>query len=536
MAERPLQAPPTTARSARSAPGDARPVRFRNPVLSGFHPDPSICRVGSDYYLVTTTMEYFPGIPIFTSRDLVNWRQIGHCLTRDSQLDLRRSRQGIYAPTLRHHAGVYYVTSTNVGAKGNFYVTATDPAGPWSDPFWYDQPGIDPSLFFEQDGTAYFTSTNDDVIIQSTFDPSNGKRTSDIRTIWTGTGGRYPEAPHLYRTHGRYYLMIAEGGTEYGHMETLARSESPWGPFEPCPHNPIFSHRDHSKDPIQATGHADLVECPDGSSWLVCLGIRLNHRFWQYHHLGRETFLCPVTWDEAGWPRVNDNGTIPLESDGPSFFERQSSAVAERDHFDREELSATWNHRRNPRRENCSLAARPGWLRLTGGTDSLDSELGSPTFVGRRQQHFDCRFAALVDFEPANEKDEAGIAAFMSPSHHYELRIVRRDGGRKIELHRRIGDLATVTKVATLASGPVELEIRADPSVYRFGVRTGGEFQEMGTGATRYLSKEVAGGFGGVYLALYATGNGARSANPADFDWCSYEPSAALPAGSRAPT
>jgi alpha-N-arabinofuranosidase len=511
-------------------------VRFRNPILSGFHPDPSICRVGSDYYLVTTTMEYFPGIPIFTSRDLVNWRQVGHCLTRDSQLDLHRAKMGIFAPTLRHHAGVFYVVSTNVGARGNFYVTATDPAGPWSEPVWYDQPGIDPSLLFDSDGTAYFTSTDEAEIVQSTFDPATGKRTSDIRGIWKGTGGRYPEAPHLFRARGHYYLMIAEGGTEYGHMETIARSASPWGPFEACPHNPILSHRNHSQDPIQATGHADLVEGPDGSFWLVCLGIRMHLRYLQFHHLGRETFLAPVTWDEAGWPRVNGNGTIPLEGEGPRAFEAQPPPAVVRDDFDHPELAVYWNHRRNPMRENYSLTDRPGWLRLVGASHALDSEMGSPTFVGRRQQHFDCRFAARVDFEPQSAQEEAGLTAFMGPHHHYEIRIARAEGARKVELRRRIGDLFAVTHAATIADGPVDLEIRADANHYHFGFGQNGAMRELGSGSTRYLSKEVAGGFGGVYLGLYASGNGARSATAADFDWCVYEPSAAPWAGSLEPT
>jgi alpha-N-arabinofuranosidase len=391
-------------------------------------------------------------------------------------------------------------------------------------------------LFFDADGTAYFTSTNDDQILQSTFDPATGKRTSEIRGIWSGTGGRYPEAPHLYRARGHYYLMIAEGGTEYGHMETIARAASPWGPFEPCPHNPIFSHRNRSQDPIQATGHADLVECSDGSWWLVCLGIRMHLRYLQFHHLGRETFLAPVTWDEAGWPRVNGDGTIPLEGEGPSAFGGQTTPAVERDEFDRADLSAIWNHRRNPLRENYSLTDRPGWLRLVGGSHALDSELGSPTFVGRRQQHFDCRFAALVDFEPRSEQEEAGLTAFMSPQHHYELRITRSNGARRVELFRRIGDLAAVTAAQPIASGPVELEIRADPKLYRFGFRQGGSFKEIGSGSTRYLSKEVAGGFGGVYLGLYASGNGTRSGAAADFDWCVYEPSAMPWAGSLEPT
>src|SRR5450432_4213756 len=512
-------------------------MRYANPVIAGFYPDPSICRAGNDFYLVTSSFEYFPGVPLFHSRDLVHWQQIGHCLTRDSQLPLAHagSSRGIFAPTIRYQAGTFYMITTNISVGKHFYVSAHDPAGEWSEPVWIEQEGIDPSLFFDDDGKVYFTWTTLSAIYQCEIDILTGKPLTEPHTIWTGTGGRYPEAPHLYRTHGRYYLMIAEGGTEYGHMETLARSSSPWGPFEPCPHNPILSHRDHSTLSIQATGHADLVECPDGSSWLVCLGIRLNHRYAPYHHLGRETFLCPVTWDEAGWMRVNTNGTVPLEGEGPSFFGGQRPAMAERDEFDQVELAMSWNHCRNPARENYSLTDRPGSLRLTGSADALDSELGRVTFVGRRQEHFDCRFAALVEFDPATDDDEAGITAFMSPHHHYELRIVRRDGVRKAEVHRRIGDLAAVTGSISLGPGPAVLEIHADADVYRFGVRAGGEFQEIGSGATRYLSKEIAGGFGGVYLALYATGNGARSATLAHCEWCSYEPSA-WSAGARAPT
>ena len=229
----------------------------------------------------------------------------------------------------------------------------------------------------------------------------------------------------------------------------------------------------------------------------------------------------------SGWPRVNGNGTIPLEAEGPSLFEKQSLPGKERDDFDRRELAMIWNHRRNPLRENYSLDARPGWLRLTGSTDSLDNDLGRATFVGRRQQHFDCRFTALVDFEPATDQEEAGITVFMSPGHHYDLRIVKRDTIRKVELHRRIGDLAAVTSTVNVGSGPIQLEIRANANLYRFGVRVGGVLREIGTGATRFLSKEVAGGFGGVYFALYASGNGARSVVPADFDWCDYEPTTA---------
>ena len=216
-------------------------MKIGNPIIPGFYPDPSICRVGRDYYLVTSSFEYFPGVPIFHSRDLVHWRQIGHCLTRPSQLPLHEAKasKGIYAPTLRHHAGRFYMVTTNTSHGGNFWVTAEDPAGEWSEPVWLDQPGIDPSLLFD-DGKVYLTSSGN---AQCQIDPATGKRLGDLRRTWAGTGGGFLEAPHLYKIRGRYYLVTAEGGTGRGHMVTIARADNPWGPFENCPHNPILSNR-----------------------------------------------------------------------------------------------------------------------------------------------------------------------------------------------------------------------------------------------------------------------------------------------------
>lgn len=274
---------------------------FSNPIIPGFYPDPSMCRVGNDYYLVTSTFEYFPGVPLFHSRDLIHWRQIGHCLTRSSQLPLEKagSSGGIYAPTLRYHNGKFYMVTTNV-AVGNFFVYADDPAGEWSEPVWLEHKGIDPSLFFDDDGKVYFTWTTDNQIWQCEIDINTGATLTKPRPIWSGTGGRYPEAPHLYKINGTYYLLIAEGGTEYGHMVTLARADSPWGSFESCPHNPILTHRHRGANPIQGTGHADLVEAHDGSWWMVFLAFRTLAHYQNFHHLGRETFLAPVKWDEAG--------------------------------------------------------------------------------------------------------------------------------------------------------------------------------------------------------------------------------------------
>ena len=277
-------------------------MEFENPVLPGMHPDPTICRVGRDFYLACSSFEYFPGVPIFHSRDLVGWRQIGHALTRKSQLDLSgvRSSDGIYAPTLRHHDGTFYLVTTLVG-RGNFLVTAKHPRGPWSDPCWLDSDGIDPSLAFLDD-RVYYTRNGPGAdpdhpfVYQAELAWSGGvpSLARKPRVIWSGTGGIWPEAPHLYRRGRWFYLLTAEGGTSYGHSVVVARSGRPYGPFVPSPHGPLLTHRDRPRHAIQATGHADLVELDDGSTWAVLLGIRPTAG--RNHHLGRETFLAPVTW------------------------------------------------------------------------------------------------------------------------------------------------------------------------------------------------------------------------------------------------
>ena len=277
-------------------------MEFENPVLPGMHPDPTICRVGRDFYLACSSFEYFPGVPIFHSRDLVGWRQIGHALTRRSQLDLSGvpSSDGIYAPTLRHHDGTFYLVTTLVGS-GNFLVTAKHPRGPWSDPCWLDSDGIDPSLAFLDD-RVYYTRNGPGAdpdhpfVYQAELAWSGGvpSLVRKPRVIWRGTGGIWPEAPHLYRRGRWFYLLTAEGGTSYGHSVVVARSGRPYGPFVASPHGPLLTHRDRPRHAIQATGHADLVELDDGSTWAVLLGIRPAAG--RNHHLGRETFLAPVAW------------------------------------------------------------------------------------------------------------------------------------------------------------------------------------------------------------------------------------------------
>jgi alpha-N-arabinofuranosidase len=512
-------------------------VKYTNPIISGFHPDPSICRAGEDYFLVTSSFEYFPGVPLYHSRDLVNWHQIGHCLTRPSQLPLHSVRPsgGIFAPTIRYHNGTFYMVTTNISDGGNFFVHTRDPFGEWSEPIWLDQAGIDPSLFFDGDGRVYLTNswlptfpvsfeestTPRWGIQQSEIDITTGQRLTEPRLIWQGTGGRFPEGPHLYKIGGRYYLMIAEGGTELGHMETIARSDTPWGPWESCPHNPILTHRSYHS-PFQALGHADLVEAHDGNWWLVCLGVR-QQGLPPAHHLGRETFLAPVNWDEQGWPVVGNKGRLAVEMEGPKLPPVKWEAQPERDDFDRTELGLEWNFLGNPSPESWSLSDRPGALRLLGNAARLDD--GPPvTFVGRRQEHLSCEVATLLDFEQVQEGEEAGLTVWMNPAHHYDLMLTLQNGQRSIVVRRRIGSLVAEVARYAVGEGPVTLTVQATPDQYIFGFLQGQNKQAaLASGESLYLSTEVAGGFTGVYFGLYSSGNGKPGTTPAFFEWFDYK-------------
>ncbi len=290
---------------------------IKNPLLRGFYPDPSICRAGEDYYLVNSSFAYYPGIPVFHSRDLKNWKQIGNVLESKSQLPLENAgiSEGIYAPTIRFHKGIFYVITTNIKNGGNFYVTAKNPAGPWSEPVYLDgAEGIDPSLFFDRDGSCYYIGTKerregaayfgDNEIWLQRLDLEKGKLVGESVAIWHGSMKHaiWPEGPHLYDKDGMYYLMIAEGGTEFYHSITIARSASLFGPYEGCPGNPVFTHRHLGRQAeIQNAGHGDLIQTIDGSWYMVLLASRMEKGVC---NLGRETFLAKVSW-ENGWPVVN---------------------------------------------------------------------------------------------------------------------------------------------------------------------------------------------------------------------------------------
>jgi len=362
-------------------------------------------------------------------------------------------------------------------------------------------------------------------IYQAEIETETGQLLSERRYIWGGTGGKAPEGPHLYKIQDVYYLMVAEGGTEYGHMVTIARSDNPYGPFESNPGNPILTHRS-TNSPIQATGHADLVQLEDGSWWTVFLGIRPAPVAFGglHHHLGRETFLAPVAWSPEGWPIVGDAGKVSLKMDAGTLPLEQATLWSGKDEFENGQLHLYWNFLKNPDEESWSLEERPSWITLHGSETALD-DIGSPAFIGRRQQHFDCSVSTLLSFAPVKDGEEAGLTVFRDERFHYEIALSCRNGTRKVIFRRRVGSLWKVELEEEYEGSEIILGLESDPSRYSFYYGTpDGERKPFGSGECWLLSSEVAAGFTGVYFAMYATGNGQACSVPAGFDWFEYIP------------
>ena len=492
-------------------------VTFKNPVIPGFFSDPSVCRVGEDYYLVNSTFEYFPGVPVFHSRDLVNWELIGYCISRPAQLP---EGLNIFATTIRYHDNTFYMITTNVTNQGgNFYVTATNPAGPWSDPVYTDATGIDPDIFFDDNGKSYVISSS---FILHEIDLKTGKFLSDGRKVWNGTGGRYAEGPHIYKKDGFYYLMAAEGGTEEAHSETIARSKDIWGPYNPNPANPILTHVNAAGqgNPIQGVGHADIINAHDGSWWIVFHGYRSVGGGVQ-HILGRETCLAPVSWPVNGWPVVNGNGTVSIDMTCPTLPLKPFEAKAGRDEFDSDKLGLEWNYLKYPVPEYYSLSARKGFLRLTGSDQTFENHK-SATFVGRRLQDLNFMASAQVEFNPGKVNEEAGII-LLNNGAHFDLLIKQSKGKRVLVCRLRFGSVIHESEEITLKPGPVKLAVKGEHTSFTFEYSQGDEpYKEVQKVDSKFLSSETVGGFTGVYVGLYATGNGKPSTANADFDWFEY--------------
>jgi len=519
---------------------------YENPILPGFHPDPSILRVGEDYYLANSTFQWWPGILLSHSRDLVHWETLGHVLTRPRQLDLRGvdDSMGVWAPTLRRFDGTFYVIAsmmrqyrdgdrTKVATENRLY-TAPDIAGPWDDGTYIHDVGIDPDIFQDTDGRLYITSQDmvtpggprqERISIQE-YDPRERCLVGRRRVIWDGTELGTTEGPHLYHRDGWYYLLTAEGGTFFGHAVSLCRSRSLFGPYELAPHNPVLTMRGRDETLARA-GHADLVETQDGAWWLVCLGGRPNAN--RRCILGRETFLLPVHWTEDGWPVVNEGRGLEERLGAPDLPEWRPGPAghgyAGFDGFDGPELAPCWQAVRSFEPDHLRL--EDGALRLRARPQPLD-DIGAVNVIGRRQQHR--AFAAETDlsFAPDTDGERAGIVCYYDRWHYIAFTLGYQDG-LVLEVKRRDGDEVTVTRVPYDRT-TARLRVEADGEDYRFSLVRWDPVTEapepVPVGPVQdggHLSDEEAGvlfpwaAFTGAFVCLFATGGGSHSDKWASF-------------------
>jgi xylan 1,4-beta-xylosidase len=499
---------------------------FLNPVLAGFYPDPDICRVAGDYYIVNSSFAYFPGIPVFHSKDLVNWRQIGNVIDRPSQLNYRGLgvSRGIFAPALSHHDGLFYLVCTFVDAGGNFLMTATNPAGPWSDPSWLAFDGIDPSLFFDDDGRTWIVSNGippnnkplydgHRAIYLQELDLAHRKLVGPCRIIVNGGVNieDHPvwiEGPHLFKKDSWVYLICAEGGTGDQHSEVVFRSKAVGGPYFPGPSNPMLTQRTLPSprlNPVTCTGHADFVETEDGQWWSVFLGCRPYQG--QKFNTGRETFMLPVTWTQ-GWPSILPAGAaVPFLVASPHGTDREvgesaplTGNFAWRDDFRGGALSGFWIGLRG-----LPEARVQDGLRFAPRTDALWGQ-GNPAFVGRRIQH--ARFTATTAVQAPTENNvSVGLVAFQNETHHYFLGIRRSSDGLEAFVECVNGGPPKIVAQKPIAASPrLRLRIEGDGAACDFAFSTeDGAWNTLLQGAdATLLSTEVAGGFVGALIGLHA--------------------------------
>jgi len=510
---------------------------FYNPILQGCYPDPAITRKGDDYFLVCSSFAMFPGVPIFHSKDLVNWTQIGHVLDRTSQLKVEDAgiSFGIYAPAIKYNPNndtFYMITTQFAGGFGNIIVKTKDPFKGWSDPIKLKFDGIDPSIFFDDNGKAYvvhndapkkdeelynghrvikiweYDVENDQVIPGTDQVIVNGGVDLSKKPIWI-------EAPHLYKKDGRYYLMCAEGGTGGWHSEVIFVSDSPKGPFIPAPSNPILSQRylDHNrKDMVDWAGHADLVEGPDGKYYGVFLAIRPNEK--GRVNIGRETFILPVDW--SGEFPVFENGLIPMEpklkmpkgvenktgKDG--YFPNGNFTFTE--NFTSPQLDYRWIGLRGPREEFISVMKNGGLQIIPFPANIKEVKPTSTLFY--RQQHSNFSFTTTLKYVPKSEKDLAGITCVQSEKFNYVFGVTRKDKDFYLVLERtEKGNSKVLASVKIDVKNPIQLQVKGAGDNYDFSYSTNGtDFVQLGgTVSGDILSTNVAGGFTGCLLGLYAT-------------------------------
>lgn len=529
-------------------------VTIENPVLPGFYPDPSVCKGPDGYYLVNSTFGYYPGIPVFYSPDLAHWQQVGNVLNRPGQLKLDGldvSQDGVYAPSIDYHDGLYYVACTEVRGRGNFIVTAENPAGPWSDPHWIPVSGIDPSLFFDDNDHLFMVFNSDPPNHESLY---SGHRTIRMVEIDMNTlsllgnekilinGGvdltqkpAWIEGPHLYKKDGYYYLCAAEGGTGVDHRQVIFRSNKVDGPFVPWEKNPILTQRHLDvgrKNPVTSTGHADLIQDLQGNWWAVFLACRPYEG--NHYNLGRETFMAPVEWVD-GWPLINPNAdevqmhyqfTAALSQ--PAQFDKKSGFLTRRDEFTKTTLDLYWLMIRTPYEQWFEIdTINRGRLLLQLRPYSFLID-GNPSFIGRRQQHLKSSASVSISFKAKSSDEKAGLMVFQNVGNFYFLCQSNDNDVDVIQLYRstREGGLNLLdTKPMPALSDSLFLKIASDKDVYRcYYSDNDSVWHQIGNDLdARFLSTQTAGGFTGcLYGMLATTMNDRVSLTKAQYNWFEY--------------
>lgn len=509
-------------------------VVANNPILSGFFPDPSICAVGEDYYLVHSSFSYFPGLPVMHSRDLAHWELIGNAMDRNSQLPLKQEKisRGLFAPTIRYHKGTFYIICTNVTSGGNFVITATNPAGPWSEPHYLPQTdGIDPSLFFDEDDRCYFIGTHENkngcrydgdyfIYIQE-MDIDTFEMIGEQRDVWNGAlrGVHWPEGPHLYRIGEYYYIIHAEGGTGPDHAVCVTRSKNIWGPYEQYFKNPVFTHRHlGERYPIQYVGHADLFRAVNGDWYMVMLATRPLKG---YTTMGRETFLARVIW-ENGWPVVNpglgvlsNKVIIDLPEYIPDTDIRLTPESDKHYNFTKtDKLDFNFITLRNPTDDLYRLSSEKGL--------SIKCERDSFSYLAIRQDSHAFRATAVLGTEELFNGAKAGIMLFQNDKYNLRIEyagcnasvILRKDG-----VEEKLATLMIPADVITLF-----IEVTGLSASLYAGI--GNQVQSLVKGVDiSALSTEIAGGFVGCTVGMFATAvEDMPEGTYADFQSFSYVP------------
>lgn len=520
-------------------------VIANNPILQGFYPDPSICRVGKDFYIVTSSFVYAPGVPIFHSRDLAHWEQIGNVLDREEQLCVEGGEisQGIYAPTIRYHKGVYYMITTNVTYGGNFIVTAENPGGPWSKPYYLgeDAPGIDPSLFFDDDDRCYYVGTRPnpqgvryngdwEIWIQE-LDLETMKLVGQSMAIWKGAVKDviWPEGPHIYKKDGYYYLLHAEGGTGPEHSISVARSRKLFQWFEGCKRNPVFTHRNLGKDyPVIYAGHGDLVDDEEGNWYIVMLASRPCEK---HCSMGRETFLANVTWED-GWPVINPGvGKLTDEVELPFTECRFPKELSGKDHFEFYEDVLDDRFLGISKRSSriYSLAERKGCLRLYAHPEVIKHP-GNPAYIGVRQKSYDFMVSTGVEFIPHHINESAGLVLYQNHENHLRMEIIKSSQDsdkRMLKVTSCVHGKDTILMEYPMVSKElVEIQLRASKQKAQVWLVENGKLQLVKDQIDLLpYTTEEAGGFVGCTVGMYATSNGmtAEKMNYADFVWFHYD-------------